>query len=205
MSTSETTQRPRRERPAPLKETERVGPGPAARAAARWAAAWWSARRPATSARPPGGSSRRMAPDRVQDARPSSRSPSSASLATAVGPRVLGRATDLVFAGLIGGRLPDGLTKAAGGRAAPRARRRPGRRHGRAAWTSCPARASTSTPWARCCSLVLAIYVGAAALGWLAGLPPQRRRAGHRAADALRRRGQGPPAAAGLLRPAAAR
>ncbi|WP_110208691.1 ABC transporter ATP-binding protein [Nocardioides daejeonensis] len=32
--------------------------------------------------------------------------------ATAVGPRVLGHATDLVFAGLIGGRLPEGMTKA---------------------------------------------------------------------------------------------
>jgi ATP-binding cassette, subfamily B, multidrug efflux pump len=31
--------------------------------------------------------------------------------ATAVGPRVLGHATDLIFAGLIGGRLPAGLTK----------------------------------------------------------------------------------------------
>ncbi|MEO5662276.1 MAG: ABC transporter ATP-binding protein [Nocardioides sp.] len=32
-------------------------------------------------------------------------------LATAVGPRVLGRATDLIFNGLIGGDLPAGLTK----------------------------------------------------------------------------------------------
>ena len=32
-------------------------------------------------------------------------------IATAVGPRVLGRATDLIFNGLIGGGLPAGLTK----------------------------------------------------------------------------------------------
>ena len=32
-------------------------------------------------------------------------------VATAVGPRVLGRATDLIFNGLIGGDLPSGLTK----------------------------------------------------------------------------------------------
>jgi len=32
-------------------------------------------------------------------------------VATSVGPRVLGHATDLVFNGLIGGRLPEGLTK----------------------------------------------------------------------------------------------
>ncbi len=31
--------------------------------------------------------------------------------AMSVGPRVLGEATDLVFAGLVGGRLPEGLTK----------------------------------------------------------------------------------------------
>ncbi|WP_312007716.1 hypothetical protein [Nocardioides alcanivorans] len=33
-------------------------------------------------------------------------------LGTSIGPRVLGHATDLVFAGLIGGRLPEGVTKA---------------------------------------------------------------------------------------------
>ena len=31
---------------------------------------------------------------------------------SAVGPRILGAATDLVFAGLIGGRLPEGASKA---------------------------------------------------------------------------------------------
>src|SRR5690349_3442800 len=31
---------------------------------------------------------------------------------SAIGPRILGRATDLIFAGLIGGRLPEGVTKA---------------------------------------------------------------------------------------------
>jgi len=31
---------------------------------------------------------------------------------SAVGPRILGKATDLIFAGLIGGKLPDGVTKA---------------------------------------------------------------------------------------------
>jgi len=32
-------------------------------------------------------------------------------LLTAIGPRILGRATDLIFTGLIGGRLPAGVTK----------------------------------------------------------------------------------------------
>jgi len=31
---------------------------------------------------------------------------------TALGPTILGRATDLIFAGLVGSRLPDGITKA---------------------------------------------------------------------------------------------
>ncbi len=31
---------------------------------------------------------------------------------SAIGPRILGKATDLIFAGLIGGRLPDGVSKA---------------------------------------------------------------------------------------------
>ena len=31
---------------------------------------------------------------------------------TVVGPKILGHATDLIFAGLIGGRLPEGITKA---------------------------------------------------------------------------------------------
>src|ERR1700712_1172624 len=30
---------------------------------------------------------------------------------TAVGPKILGHATDLIFSGLIGGRLPEGLSK----------------------------------------------------------------------------------------------
>ena len=31
---------------------------------------------------------------------------------SAIGPKILGRATDLIFSGLIGGRLPEGTTKA---------------------------------------------------------------------------------------------
>ena len=33
-------------------------------------------------------------------------------VATSVGPKILGAATDVVFTGLIGGRLPSGITKA---------------------------------------------------------------------------------------------
>ena len=68
----------------------------------------------------------------------------------ALGPRILGHATDLIFAGLFGRNLPHGVT--------PRSRRSracaPAARTSSptcsAAWTSCPARASTSPPSRTC-------------------------------------------------------
>ena len=66
-----------------------------------------------------------------------------------VGPKILGHATDLIFSGLFGRQLA-GTTKAdavAGLRATGR---RQARRHALPAWTSCPARASTSPPSATC-------------------------------------------------------
>jgi ATP-binding cassette subfamily B multidrug efflux pump len=54
---------------------------------------------------------RRMAPDRVRVYAVLALTVLSVG-ATAVGPRILGHATDLIFAGLIGGRLPDGMSKA---------------------------------------------------------------------------------------------
>ena len=79
-------------------------------------------------------------------------------------------------------------------------RRDPARRRGSpgdavaaGAWTSCPARASTSARVGAVLLLVLAVYVAASLLAWLAGLPAQRRRAGHRAPDARGRRGQDQP------------
>jgi ATP-binding cassette, subfamily B, multidrug efflux pump len=53
----------------------------------------------------------RMAPDKVKALGVVALAVVSVTL-TAVGPKVLGHATDLIFSGLIGGRLPDGLTKA---------------------------------------------------------------------------------------------
>ncbi|HZJ05453.1 MAG TPA: ABC transporter ATP-binding protein [Nocardioidaceae bacterium] len=54
---------------------------------------------------------RRMAPDRVRAIAVVVLAVVSVLL-TAVGPKILGRATDLIFAGLIGGGLPAGMTKA---------------------------------------------------------------------------------------------
>ena len=90
-------------------------------------------------------------------------------LATALGPRVLGRATDLIFSGLIGGRLPDGLTK---DQAVELLRQRGDDKVADmvSGMDVVPGQGvDFDAPWGRCCSLVLAIYVGAAALAWLAG------------------------------------
>ena len=116
-----------------LKETERVQAGPAAPAAARWAAAWSGRRRRF------GPSARRLLarlrPERAQGVRRHGATVVSV-VATAVGPWILGRATDLIFAGLIGRHvLAAGVTQGAGRRGAARAwRGQPGAtwsRHGR--------------------------------------------------------------------------
>lgn len=54
---------------------------------------------------------RRMRPERAKAAAVVGLTVISVVL-NAVGPRILGAATDLVFDGLIGGRLPDGISKA---------------------------------------------------------------------------------------------
>ena len=122
-----------------------------------------------------------------------------------IGPKILGQATDLIFAGVIGRQLPAGHHRGAG-RRRPRGRgRRQRRRPAARASTSSRARASTSPRSATCCSGRSALYVGASLFSWLQGyllngvvqrtvLPAARRR-----------RGQAAPAAAALLRPAAAR
>ncbi|MGN0063221.1 MAG: ABC transporter ATP-binding protein, partial [Nocardioides sp.] len=89
-------------------------------------------------------------------------------LLTAVGPRILGRATDLVFAGLIGGRLPAGMSKAE----AVAALRADGQ--GRfadmvAAMDVHPGQGVDFDAVGRVLLAVLAVYVLGALLAWLAG------------------------------------
>ena len=67
------------------------------------------------------------------------------------------------------------------------------------------ARASTSTPSATCCCSCSRSTSRPSLLGWLQGFVLNARRAEHRLPDAPGRRGQDQPAAAGLLRPLAAR
>ncbi|WP_457205549.1 ABC transporter ATP-binding protein [Nocardioides sp. P5_C9_2] len=89
-------------------------------------------------------------------------------LATAFGPRVLGRATDLIFSGLIGGQLPDGLTK---DQAVALLRERGDDQVADmvSGMDVVPGQGVDFTAVGHVLLLVLAIYIGAAALGWLAG------------------------------------
>ena len=129
-----------------------------------------------------------------------------ASVALSVlGPKILGHATDLIFAGVVGQQLPAGVTKAAGGR----------RRCGPRATTGSPTcsrderrspvRASTSARSARCCCWVLVIYVVASLFAAGPGPADHAGRAARRLPAARAGRGEAVPAAAELLRPAAAR
>jgi ATP-binding cassette subfamily B multidrug efflux pump len=89
-------------------------------------------------------------------------------LANAVGPRVLGRATDLIFNGLVGGDLPAGMTKA---EAVQMLRERG---MGKTAdmvsgMDVVPGQGVDFDAVGQVLLTVLAIYVGAAVLAWLAG------------------------------------
>ncbi len=87
---------------------------------------------------------------------------------SAVGPRILGAATDLVFAGLIGGRLPEGASKAE----AVEGLRRSGEEKVAdmiAAMDVVPGQGVDFDAVARVLIIVLVVYVLAAALAWSAG------------------------------------
>jgi ATP-binding cassette subfamily B protein len=87
---------------------------------------------------------------------------------SAIGPRVLGKATDLIFAGLIGARLPAGLTK----EQAVQALRDRGQDKVASMVASMdvhPGRGVDFGAVGHVLLLVLAIYVLGSALAWLAG------------------------------------
>jgi ATP-binding cassette subfamily B multidrug efflux pump len=88
--------------------------------------------------------------------------------ATAVGPKLLGRATDVIFAGLIGGGLPAGQTKAE----AIRQLRDEGRNKVAdmvASMDVVPGRGVDFTAVGQVLMLVIAIYLAASLVSWLAG------------------------------------
>ena len=119
-------------------------------------------------------------------------------------PEVLGSATDLIFAGVIGKQLPAGMTKA---RRSTRLRAAGEDRLADmlSAVDVVPGQGIDFAAVGDVLLLVLAIYrrLGLARLA--PGLPPQRRRPEHHLPDAVRGRGQDQPAAAALLRPPAPR
>ena len=110
---------------------------------------------------------RRMAPERVKAYAVLLLTVLSVA-AMSVGPRVLGEATDLVFAGLVGGRLPEGLTKSE----AVAGLRRQGEDQVASmvgAMDVVPGQGVDFDAVGRVLLLVLGIYVLGSLLGWLAG------------------------------------
>ncbi len=89
-------------------------------------------------------------------------------LLTAVGPKILGRATDLIFSGLIGGRLPAGTTKAEAV-ASLRARGEGRFADMVASMDLVPGQRVDFGAVGNVLLLVLAVYVAAALLAWLQG------------------------------------
>jgi len=89
-------------------------------------------------------------------------------LLTAIGPRILGRATDLIFTGLIGGRLPAGVTKEQAV-AALRARGEDNVASMVASLDVHPGQGVDFGAVGHVLMIVLAIYVLGSALAWLAG------------------------------------
>ncbi|MEO5653229.1 MAG: ABC transporter ATP-binding protein [Marmoricola sp.] len=89
-------------------------------------------------------------------------------LLTAVGPRILGRATDLIFSGLIGSKLPAQMTKAEAV-AALRARGEQKYADMVSAMDVRPGQSVDFDAVGKVLLLVLAVYVVASALAWLQG------------------------------------
>ena len=110
---------------------------------------------------------RRMAPERTKAIAVVVLAVVSVSL-TALGPKILGRATDLIFTGLLGGRLPAGVTKAQ----AVESLRRQGEDKVASMVGSMdvvPGRGVDFDAVGQVLLLVLGVYVVASLLAWLQG------------------------------------
>lgn len=110
---------------------------------------------------------RRMAPERIRVYAVLALTVLSVA-AAAVGPRILGHATDLIFAGLIGGRLPDGMTKAQAV-AALQASGNDKLASMVSSMDVVPGQSVDFTAVSHVLLLVLAIYLVGSALAWAAG------------------------------------
>ncbi|MGO4255503.1 ABC transporter ATP-binding protein [Marmoricola sp. RAF53] len=165
MSTNETKPAPAAA-PGQLKETERVvaGPGPG-RGPMGGGMIGQKASTFGPSAKRLVG---RMRPQRLKVGAVLALTVVSVGL-SAIGPRILGKATDLIFAGLIGGKLPDTLTQeqaVAGLRAAGKDRQADMIASMK---DLVPGQGVDFDAVGRVLLVVLAIYVLGSALAWLAG------------------------------------
>lgn len=155
------------QKPGTLKETERIEAGPGGPGRGPMGAGMVVGQKASAFGPSARRLVRRMAPYRAKTLAVIALTVISV-LATAVGPRVLGRATDIIFTGLIGGRLPDGLSK---DQAVELLRQRGDDQVADmvSGMDVVPGRGVDFTAVGEVLLLVLAIYVGAALLGWLAG------------------------------------
>ena len=147
---------------------------------------------------------RRLAPERREGRRRPRCSPCVSVGFAVAGPKLLGRATDIIFAGVLGRQLPAGITTQQAADAARAAG------HGNIAdlllgMDVVPGQGIDFGALATCCCWALALYVAASVFSWLQGYLLNDVVAAHRVPAALRRRGQAAPAAAAVLRPPAAR
>ncbi|MCW2787414.1 MAG: transporter ATP-binding protein, partial [Marmoricola sp.] len=151
-----------------LKETERIVAGPGGPGGARSPFGGGMVGQKASTFKP--SAKRligRMRPYRAKASAVVALTVVSVSL-SAIGPRILGRATDLIFAGLIGGRLPAGVTKAQ----AVANLRSEGKGKVASLVSSLDVRPGRGVEFDRVghvLLIVLAIYVLGSALAWLAG------------------------------------
>ena len=196
MSTGRTHHRPRRRRRPTLATTARP---PVRRGPGGGGGPWGGMGMPTEKSMDFGPSARRLMarlrPERVMVLAVIALAVASVTL-NVIGPRLLGRATDLIFAGVIGRQLPSGTTQAEAiaartSRGDDDVRRRPVDDDRRARAGHRLRRARPGAP-ARAGALRRRVAARLAA-----GLPAERRRPAHRAPAAGRRRGQAaPPAAA---------
>jgi ATP-binding cassette subfamily B protein len=148
-----------------MKETERIsaGPGPGrgpfggGMIGQKSMTFWPSARRLV----------RRMGPERGKALAVVLLAAVSVSLSV-IGPRILGHATDLIFSGVIGRRLPDGISKA-DAVAGLRARGEDKVADMLSGMDVVPGHGVDFTAVAHVLELVLLVYVASALLGWLQG------------------------------------
>jgi ATP-binding cassette subfamily B multidrug efflux pump len=164
---SERPQQPAEPKSGQLKETERIQAGPGGPGRGGPMGGGMVGQKASTFVPSAKRLVARMAPERTKATLVVVLAVASVAL-TAVGPRILGKATDLIFAGVIAARLPEGLSKAQAVEAL--------RQRGESTFADMvssmdvvPGRGVDFGAVGDVLLLVLGVYVAAALLGWLQG------------------------------------